>query len=107
MNPEWKDLNGDWLHGARRHERPRHCRIPRGFFVASLTEVHKLRPINMLKYIIIKDGIENKYRLLDFETAGPNKGLQEFKKSFGGEEKMCNLILNWYPVIYYIKRFSR
>jgi hypothetical protein len=75
--------------------------------IASLTEFHKLRPINMLKYMIIKDGIENKYKWLDFETAGRNKGLQEFKKSFGGEERMCDLIVNWHPVIYYIKRFSR
>jgi len=72
--------------------------------IASLTEYHKLRPINFLKYMIIKDGINKNYHWFDFETAGGKKGLRRFKKSFGPEEKMCDMIIKWHPVIYYTKK---
>lgn len=71
--------------------------------ISSLTDYHKLRPVNILKYIIIKNGIENNYKWFDLETAGGNKGLQNFKKSFGPEERMCDMIVGWHPVIYNIK----
>jgi hypothetical protein len=80
-----------------------HGRIT-SWHIASLTEYHQLRPVNILKYMIIINGINKKYRLLDFETAGGNKGLQKFKKSFGPEEKMCDMIVSWHPVIYNIKK---
>jgi hypothetical protein len=73
--------------------------------ISSLTEYHKLRPVNMLKYAVIKEGISKNYRWLDFETAGRNKGLMDFKKSFGPEEKMCDMIINWHPIVYTIKRY--
>jgi hypothetical protein len=29
----------------------------------------------------------------------------DFKKSFGPEEKMCDMIINWHPIVYTIKRY--
>ncbi len=75
--------------------------------ISSLTAFHKLRPINMFKYSIIRDGIEKNYAWLDFETAGRNKGLQDFKKSFGPEEKMCDMIVNWHPAIHTLRKYLR
>jgi hypothetical protein len=72
--------------------------------ISSLTEYHQLRPVNLLKFMIIKDGMNKQYSLFDMETAGGQKGLQKFKKSFGPEEIMCDMIVNWHPVIYYSKK---
>ena len=72
--------------------------------IASLSEYHQLRPVNLLKYTIIKDGMNKKYNVFDFETAGGNKGLQKFKKSFGPEELMCDMIIRWHPLIHYTKK---
>jgi hypothetical protein len=74
-----------------------------GWHIASLTAYHKLRPVNLLNYIIIKDGIKNNYCWYDFGTAGGNKGLQKFKQSFGPEEKMCDMLISWHPIIYHMK----
>lgn len=75
--------------------------------ISSLTEYHKLRPVNMFKYMMIKEGIHQSYHWLDFETAGRNKGLQEFKKSFGADEKMCDVITTWHPVVYLARKYLR
>jgi hypothetical protein len=75
--------------------------------IASLTDYHKLRPVNFLKYMIMKDGIRNNYKWLDFETAGKNEGLKKFKKSFGPDEKMCDMIINWHPIISSILKYIR
>jgi hypothetical protein len=71
---------------------------------ASLTKFLSLRPVNYSRYKIIKDGVERGYRWIDFETAGGNKGLTHFKKSFGTEEKMSDRIITWHPVIHYAKK---
>jgi hypothetical protein len=72
--------------------------------IASLTTFHKLRPVNMLKYMIIKNSINTNYNWFDFETAGGKKGLQLFKKSFGPEERMCDMFVSWHPIIYHFKK---
>jgi len=72
---------------------------------ASLTKYLHLRPVNLARFQIISDGIAKKYRWLDFDTAGRNKGLEKFKKSFGPEEKMCDMIISWHPIIYNIKKY--
>jgi hypothetical protein len=77
------------------------------FQSASLSRYRYLRPVNLEKYIIIKDGIDKGYRWLDFGTAGKNKGLQMFKESFGPEEKMCDMIFSWHPIIYNIKKYFK
>jgi lipid II:glycine glycyltransferase (peptidoglycan interpeptide bridge formation enzyme) len=74
---------------------------------ASLTEYLYLRPVNLARYEIIKDGIDKNYSWLDLDTAGGNKGLQDFKKSFGPEEKMCDMIFSWHPIIYNIKKYFK
>jgi hypothetical protein len=71
---------------------------------ASLTDYLSLRPVNLARYEIIKNGIYNGYHWIDFETAGGNKGLKKFKKSFGTVEKMSDRITVWNPVIHYIKK---
>jgi hypothetical protein len=77
------------------------------FQSASMSEYRYLRPVNLEKYILIKDGIAKGLRWLDLGTAGKNRGLQDFKKSFGPEEKMCDMIFSWHPIIYTIKQYMR
>lgn len=74
------------------------------FHSASLSEYQYLRPVNLEKYIVIKDGVDKGYHWLDLGTAGGNKGLDNFKKSFGPEKKMRDMIISWHPVIYNIKK---
>jgi len=74
---------------------------------ASLTEYRNLRPVNLSWFEIIKDGINKSYRWVDFETAGGNKGLIGFKKSFGPQEIMSDRIINWHPIIYYAKNIMQ
>jgi hypothetical protein len=77
------------------------------FQSASMSEYRYLRPVNLEKYILIKDGLAKGLRWLDLGTAGKNKGLQDFKKSFGPEEKMCDMIFSWHPIIYTLKQYMR
>jgi hypothetical protein len=71
---------------------------------ASLTKYLSMRPVNIARYEIIKDGISKNYCWLDFETAGGHKGLQIFKESFGPEKKMSDRINTWHPIIHYAKK---
>ena len=71
-----------------------------GWHMASLTEYRKLRPNHLLEYTMIQDGIQKKYRWYDLGTDGGNKGLKDFKRSFGPEKVMCDKINTWQPVIY-------
>ena len=71
-----------------------------GWHMASLTEYRKLRPNHLLEYTMIKDGINKNYRWYDLGTDGGNKGLENFKRSFGPEKVMCDKIIKWSPLIY-------
>jgi len=75
-----------------------------GWHMASLTEYRKLRPNHLLEYTMIKDGIDKNYRWYDLGTDGGNKGLENFKRSFGPEKVMCDKIYTWQPVIYQMMR---
>jgi hypothetical protein len=74
-----------------------------GWHMASLTEYRKLRPNHFLEYAMIKDGIRRNYCWYDLGTDGGNKGLEEFKRSFGPEKIMCDKIYAWHPIIHYVK----
>lgn len=71
---------------------------------SSFTRYLPLRPVNLARYEIIKDGIERGYHWIDFETAGGNKGLIKFKKSFGTDEIRSDRIITWHPVIHYTRK---
>ena len=75
-----------------------------GWHMASLTDYRHLRPNHLLEYSMIKDGIYKNYQWYDMGTDGGNKGLQNFKRSFGPEKVMCDKIYTWQPVIYHMKR---
>jgi len=74
------------------------------FQSSSLSEYRHLRPANFEKYFLIKDGIEKGYKWLDLGTAGSNRGLANFKKSFGAEEIMCDMFISWHPIIFNVKK---
>jgi hypothetical protein len=74
------------------------------FQSVSLSKYQYLRPVNLEKYYLIKDGIEKGYKWLDMGTAGRNVGLDKFKKSFGPEERMRDMLISWNPIIHYLKR---
>lgn len=71
---------------------------------ASLTAYQHLRPVNLSRYEIIKDGINKNYCWLDFGTDGGNEGLRKFKESFGPDKVMCDKIYRWHPVLYHLVR---
>jgi hypothetical protein len=73
-----------------------------GWHMASLTEYRHLRPVHLLEYSMIQDGIKNNYEWYDLGTDGGNKGLGDFKRSFGPEKLMCDKITKWSPLLYYI-----
>jgi hypothetical protein len=75
--------------------------------IASLTDYHRLRPVHYFKYMITRDGIRNKYDWFDFDTAGKNEGLRKFKESFGTEEKMCDMIISWHPIVHKIFKYIK
>ena len=70
-----------------------------GWHMASLTEYRNLRPNHLLEYSMIIDGINKNYSWYDLGTDGGNKGLGDFKKSFGPEKIMCDKIHTWHPII--------
>lgn len=78
-----------------------------GWQMASLTAYRRLRPVHLLEHTIIKDGINKNYCWYDLGTAGGNKGLENFKKSFGPEKIMCDMIISRHPLMYTIKKFIR
>jgi hypothetical protein len=73
-----------------------------GWHMASLTEYRNLRPNHFLEYTIIKDGIAKKYNWYDLGIDGGIKGLENFKRSFGPGKKMCDTIIAWHPIVYYL-----
>ncbi len=77
------------------------------FQSASVSEYRFLRPVNLEKYMLIKDGVEKGCRWLDLGTAGKNKGLEEFKKSFGPDVRSCDMIFSWHPIVYVMKKWLR
>jgi hypothetical protein len=74
------------------------------FQSVSLSKYQYLRPVNLEKYFLIKDGIEKGYKWLDMGTAGRNVGLDKFKRSFGPEERIRDMLICWNPIIHYLKR---
>ncbi len=67
--------------------------------MASLTAYRHLRPVHLLEYSMILDGLRNSYLWYDLGTDAGNKGLQDFKRSFGPEKLMCDKIVSWHPII--------
>lgn len=77
-----------------------------GWHMASLTAYLNLRPVHLLEYSMIQDGVNRNYSWYDFGTDGGNIGLRNFKKSFGPEKIMCDKILNWSPLLYYVNNLK-
>jgi len=75
-----------------------------GWHMASLTKYLHLRPVHLLEYSMIKDGISNNYSWYDMGTDAGSQGLRNFKKSFGPEKLMCDKIYAWHPVLMYLVR---
>jgi hypothetical protein len=67
--------------------------------MSSLTAYRNLRPVHYLEYAMIKDGIANDYVWYDFGTDAGQKGLADFKRSFGPEKIMCDKLVSWNPII--------
>jgi hypothetical protein len=72
--------------------------------MTSLTEYRNLRPVHLLEYSMILDGIQKQFDWYDMGTDAGSKGLQDFKRSFGPDKLMSDKIVAWQPAFYYLTR---
>jgi hypothetical protein len=68
--------------------------------MTSVTEYRNLRPVHLLEYSMILDGICNNYSWYDMGTDAGIKGLADFKRSFGPEKLMADKIVSWQSAIF-------
>jgi lipid II:glycine glycyltransferase (peptidoglycan interpeptide bridge formation enzyme) len=74
--------------------------------MTSVTEYRNLRPVHLLEYSMMLDGIRNNYSWYDMGTDAGNKGLADFKRSFGPEKLMADKIVSWQPAIFNFLRLK-
>lgn len=59
---------------------------------ASLSTFFYLKPVHFLQYHIINDAIQKNYQWYDFNPSGGHEGVIKFKKGFGTEKQVTQLM---------------